>query len=300
MSSPSEKSILKSIVKHIQEKDHDPFTPLIDEYLTKRELPKYKARRLKEFSFEVLERPRPLGRLSPSSICGCERQAALKFLGVQGSKRIDPDTELIFLDGHWRHHKWDYMFLDMAAMFPNKIRVLAIEEPIVVPDLYIAGSLDIHVQIKVNDRWLRYVLDFKGANNWAFQFVHREHKPKYEHVLQVLPYMRANKCRRGGVIYDSKEKNHFYIFTFDFKKDEWREIIRWCDRVLAQIERHLLPRMHPDCARGNFWGDRCVYRGICYGQKNEDDIEEEIYASFTSLQDLWEEGIRIEGLALPD
>ena len=297
--SSTDRSILKNVIKHIQEKDHDPFTPLIDEYLVKRELPKYKAKRLKKFSFDVLEKPRPLGRLSPSSICGCERQAALKFMGVEGQKRIDPDTELIFLDGHWRHHKWDYIFLDMAAMFPKRIRVIAIEQPVWFPKLRVAGSLDIHVEIKVNGHWLRYVIDFKGANNWAFQFVHREHKPKYEHVLQVLPYMRSVKCRRGGIIYDSKEKNHFYIFTFDFKKEEWKLISEWCDRVLEQIERHVLPRMHPECSKGNFWGDRCVYRGLCYGSKDEDDIEEEIFQNFTSIEDLWEEGIRIEEASFP-
>lgn len=288
-----DRSILKSIVKHIQERSFDPITPLIDEYFTKRELPKYQRRRLKEFSFEVMERPRPKGRLSPSSICGCERQAALKFIGAKGQKRTNVDTELIFLDGHWRHHKWDYIFLDMEAMFPNKIRVLSYEEDVMVPELYIAGALDMHLQIKVDKQWLRFVLDFKGANNYAFDAVHREHKPKEEHVLQLLSYMRAKKCRRGAIIYDSKERNTFYVFVVEFNREKWQEVSTWCGHVLGQIEQRLLPPAHPSCDRGNFMGDKCVFRGLCYGPKDEDTIEEEIYKGIANPETLWQEGLTI-------
>lgn len=290
----SNRSIIKGFVEHIRNKDVDPFTPLIDAYLTKRELPKYRDVRLKEFTVPTLERPRPLGRLSPSALCGCERQAALKFLGVEGRKRVDADTELIFMDGHWRHHKWDYMFLDMQAMFPKRIKVLSYEDNIKLPHLFIAGSLDIYVAIKIDGKWVRYVIDFKGANNWAFQYVHRNHAPKPEHLLQVLPYMRSKKCRKGAVIYDSKERNHYYIFTFDFDQKEWERVKDWADRVLDQLERNVLPRTHPECKSGNFWGDRCPYRGICYGSKDEDRIEEEIFRNWVGLDTLWEEGIALE------
>jgi hypothetical protein len=290
----SDRSILKSFVKHIQEKDVDPFTPLIDAYLTKRELPKYRDRRLKEFSFPVLERPRPLGRLSPSALCGCERQAAFKMLGVEGRKRVDADTELVFMDGHWRHHKWDYIFLDMQAMFPNKIKVLSYEDNIKIPHLFIAGSLDIHVAVKMDGRWVRYVIDFKGANDWAFQYVHKNHAPKPEHLLQVLPYMRAKKCRKGAVIYDSKNRNNFYIFTFDFNAKEWKMVRRWAGRVLDQLERNVLPPTSPDCTKGNFMGDKCPFRGLCYGPKDDDRIEQEIFQQWQGLEALWEEGLAIE------
>lgn len=289
----SENSILKGIVAHIQNKQVDPITPLIDEYLIKRELPKYQARRLQEFRIPTVERVRPHGRLSPSSACGCERKAALSFMGVEGIKRTDPDQELLFLDGHWRHHKWDYIFLDMAAMFPNRVKVLAYEEPIQIPKIFVAGSLDIHIAIKLNGKWVRYVIDFKGANNWAFQYVHKNHAPKPEHVLQLLLYMYGKKTRRGAVLYDSKERNNFYIFTIDFNQEKMDEVTQWCKRVLAHIEKHQLPPTHPECRKGNFWGDRCAFRNICYGPKDEDAIEEEIFKNYPGLQSLWREGMDI-------
>lgn len=290
----SNRSILKSLVEHVKNEEHDPLTPLIDEYLVKRVKPKYAKRRLTTYEVPIGERPRPLGRFSPSTMCGCERQAAFKFLGVRGKTRINPDTELIFEDGNWRHHKWAALMLDMEKVLKGKFRVLAIEEPIRIPKFFIAGTLDIRIEIKINGVWIEIVIDFKGANTYAFDVVHRQQAPRAEHVLQVHPYMRAKKVERGMILYDSKDRNEVHIFSVPFSQEKWNIIREWIGLVIEQIEDRELPPMHPECDRGNFLGDKCPFRGICYGNKDDDDIAEEIYKDYSNVRTLWKKGIQLE------
>src|SRR5690349_12777163 len=98
----------------MEDEEHDPLTPLVDRYFSMRV--KYPEKRIRDYGLDLQDRPRPLGRLSPSALCGCERQAVFKFIGMDGRKRINPDTEAIFDDGHWRHHKWQARFRDMEAV----------------------------------------------------------------------------------------------------------------------------------------------------------------------------------------
>lgn len=294
----SDTRILSKIIKHIQETEVDPLTPLIDEYLIKRENPKYRHKRLKHYSFDVLPRVRPLGRLSPSTVGGCQRQAAFTFMGVEGQKKLNPDTELIFEDGNWRHHKWQYIFKEMEQILGrHRFRLISIEEGIKLRKLHIAGSLDAHIRIKIKGKWQDFIVDFKGANNWAFDYVYRNRAPKPEHVWQCIPYMRAKKVNKGLVLYDSKERNVFYVFQFDMTDELWNHVRQWSKRVLRQIDKQQIPPMHPDCDKGNFLGDKCPFRGWCYGTKDDDEIEEEVFRNFSSVEELWEEGWRQVALA---
>lgn len=290
MAATPDTKILANIVKHMKASDDDPLTPLIDEYLIKRLKPKYQKDRLQEVTIPVAGRPRPPGRLSPSTICGCERQSALTFLGVEGRKRIDPDTELIFEDGVWRHHKWQTMFLDMERVLgSDRIRVLSIEEPVKIGKLYVAGHLDVHIAIFVNGEWIEIVIDIKGANSYAFENAYRTRRPDPKYVRQLLSYMRAKRCQRGILLYDSKDKNRYYVFSVEFSDTDWKEVRAWCKRVIGQIESRRLPPMHPECDNGTFLYNKCPFRNLCFG-KSLKQIERLAFEGFTSVDDLWVKG----------
>lgn len=283
--------ILDNIVRSMQNSEDDPLTPLIDEYLLKRKLPKYANKRLKSITLDLEERPRPGGRLSPSSVCGCERQAAFKFLGVEGKARVDPDQELIFEDGHWRHHKWQTIFLDMEAVLGrNRFRVVCIEEPTITNSLYIAGHLDAEIKIKVNGKWRRYVIDIKGANNFAFEKTYRDRTPNPTYVKQLISYMKARKCRRGILLFDSKNTNVYYCFMFLMNDKDWGEVSLWCKSVIGYLEDQKLPPRHPDCDNGTFLYNRCPYRAKCFGKTPDRVIQREVYVNFPGVEALWEEG----------
>ena len=283
----TDKAILGDLVKHILEEGTDPLTPVVDRYLTYRELPEYRDQRVQEVTLPMIPRERPAGRLSPSSVCGCQRQAVLKFVGMQGRKKMDPRTELIFEDGNWRHHKWQFMFSDMAALFPRKFRLNGIEVPIRNDQLYVAGRLDADVEIYTGGQWTRYIVDFKGANSWAYDSVFRKHEAKVEHLLQLACYMKARGVRKGLLLYDSKDQNDFIVYTVTLDKEKWRKIRRWCEDVIRQMDRQQLPPIHPDCHNGNFLFGRCMFKDLCFGKISSQQLEKKAYRNFEGVQELW-------------
>jgi PD-(D/E)XK nuclease superfamily protein len=280
---PVEVRVLRDLIRHMANED-DPLTPLLDDYYLKRDRA---PQRLQDFTIDLQPRPRPPGRLSPSKLCGCERQAAFAFLGMPGKQIIDPAQQAIFDDGNWRHYKWDATFLDMQLVLgPRKFKVISIEEPVELPEFYIAGSLDAVIVIKGK----LYVVDFKGINQWGFERVFRDHKPHEAHVLQLITYMKARKVRRGLLLYDDKNTQKQAIFAITFTKKAWSEVEDWADNVLRRITEQKLPPMSLDCQAGTFLFERCPFASHCYGGANPEKVRQRMYRNFDSLEGMWERG----------
>lgn len=283
----SDQRVLASLIKHMHNTEDDPLTPLIDSYYLKRDRAQ---RRLRHYEINMEDRPRPFGRLSPSKICGCERQAAFAFVGMPGRKRIDPEQQGIFEDGNWRHHRWQATFRDMELVLGRKVfRVLDIEGVSEHAPLYIAGHLDALVVIR-GERW---VIDFKGINSWGFERVFREHKPHPEHVGQLLAYMRARRCRQGILLYEHKDKNLTKAFVVRFTGKQWREVEVWCNRVIRQIDDRELPPMALGCQAGKFLFEKCPWTHVCYGEHDDESVRIRMYRDFPGVEEAWEEGRKI-------
>lgn len=278
---PSEVSLMNRRIKNTKRQD-DPLTPLLDEYFMKRDA---SPNRCTEFDFDVLDRPRPPGRLSPSSICGCLRAATFRFTGVAGSTLISPEQQAIFDDGKWRHLRLDWQFLDMQAVLgPDVFEVISIEEHVTKPDLFISGYLDIVVRIN----GLLYVIDFKGINGYGFDHLVKQGKPKHEHVLQLITYERLRRIRRGFLLYESKNDNRQKVFVVNWTPRLWQEVITWCKDVTRMMRRRHLPPMHPDCSGGTFLYGKCPYAKICYGTKTNAEIERMTFKNFDGVKETWE------------
>lgn len=283
----SDTALLAALVKNVKKSGNDPLTPLIDRYLMEREKSQFRVR---EVTIPITNRARPGGRLSPSSICGCERQAAFKFLGVKAQKKINPDTELVFEDGNWRHHKWQAMFRDMEVVLGSDVfQVLGIEEAVVYEDLFIAGHLDARVLI---NQTLEAVIDFKGINDYGFGKITREQKADEKHVKQTLTYGKAIDVRDGFVMYDDKNDQRTKLFPVTYTRKQWAEIEQWCLRVISEIESKQLPPKHPDCKQGRFLYGKCPFAWLCFGGHDPEKVRRYAYKKFEGVEEAWERGHR--------
>jgi hypothetical protein len=288
--------ILHSLIRNAKAKEKDPLTPLIDEYLIKRDLPKYQSRRVPVLEIPVIDRARPMGRLSPSSMCGCQRETIFRFTGVSGSRRrINPDMELIFDDGKWRHHKWGWIFKDMEAVLgKHRFRLIELEGRCLYPDMFIAGHLDALIRIKVDGEWVRYIVDFKGANNWAFENVFRKGAPIDKHIYQLATYCMMRKIDRGILLYDNKNDQRYKVFPILMEAKHTAEILAWAREVIDSMEDEVLPPLDPECKGGTFLYERCRYTPLCYGTMNDAELTNYAYSEFTSTTALWKRGMKIE------
>lgn len=285
----ADQAILANIVRSVQGEVDDPLSALIDEYFAKRKLPKYRDKRLKSIVLDIEERPRPPGRLSPSSICGCPREAAFKFVGAKGQKRIDAKTEMIFEDGHWRHHKWQTIFKDMERVLGrHRFQLIFIEENVRIDEMFIAGALDAEVRIKIGNKWRRFVIDIKGANKQAFEKYFREHQPPPAYIKQLVSYCKARKRKYGILLFDCKDNNEFWCYMVEANQSAWGEIRLWCKDVIKHLDRKKLPPKSPDCKGGNFLYNRCPYRSLCFGKKSDRQVEREVFVDFPGVKKQWE------------
>lgn len=295
MPATADSRILASIIKAMEDEEHDPLTPLVDRYFIMRA--KYPERRIRAYDLDLQERARPLGRMSPSSLCGCERQAVFKFVGMDGRKKLNPDTEAIFDDGHWRHHKWQARFRDMEAVLGKKnFRCYSIEEQTRMPKLFISGHLDAEIGMHYQGEMERWVVDIKGINSFGFKAILGAQKPKEEHVLQLLAYMRKKKCRRGILLYENKENCATQVFVVRFSEERWEEVKLWTRGVVKAMRKKRLPDMHPECDNGSFLYDKCPFRRLCFGNATRAKLERLTFTDFPGVEALWELGIELENV----
>lgn len=279
--------ILGQLIRHLALEEHDPLTPLIDDYLIKRGS---SPNRLTEYVVPLIERNRPGGRISPSGIGGCKRQQVFTFIGAKGIRRLDPHTELIFDDGNWAHHKWDARFLDMEQVLGrDRFRVIAIEKAALIPELYVAGSFDAVIWIAGK----KYVVDFKTILHHGFQWVYRSRKPKEAHVKQLVAYCVALGIKRGMIIYDDKDSPDYLVFSIKISDKDWRSVERWCKSVIQSVEKEELPKRHSDCDNGNFLYERCPFAAICYGPLMDKPakMRAKAFRDFEGLNEAWAEGM---------
>lgn len=282
----TDKEVLSKLIKRMKHKEVDPLRPLLDEYWMKRD--KSPARYL-EHTIRIPDRPRPGGRLPPSSMGGCQRQAAFKFLGVRGRQKKDPDLQSTFDDGVWRHHRWNVIFLDMEQVLGrDRFRVVSIEQGVAIPNLYIAGTLDTVIWIKGFGKLL---VDFKGINDRGFGYVTTHDEPKEEHVEQITTYLRARRLPRGLLLYENKNNQltRSHLVTFDERI--WHKVRDWCREVIYDIQRKRLPPMHPDCSGGNYLWEKCPFSHLCYGSKTPSQVRRLAYKNFEGLDKAWERGV---------
>lgn len=275
---------LNKLVRNIKNAEHDPLRPMIDAYLLERD---HAPQRYKEEDLDLNPRLRPPGRFSPSNLGGCEREAAYRFVGARSKKMFDPDLQLIFDDGEWRHLKWQATFRDMEKVLgPKRFKVIAIEQRVQYKDLFIEGSLDAILRI-IGEL---IVVDIKGISEQGFQFVMRNNKPIAKHVLQLISYMRARKIRRGLIWYENKNNQYTLAFIIEFNNEDWAEVQAWTESVISFLEKKKLPPAHPDCRRGTIGFQKCPYADLCFGSMDIQDVEAKVYRNFISLEDQWEKG----------
>jgi len=283
--SSAEVSIFNRMVKHMHNRESDPLRPLIDMYYMKRNRAE---ERVAEITLPLTSRVRPGGRISPSNIGGCQRQAVFRFAGVRGRRRVDPDAQAIFDDGDWRHHKWQTMFRDMEKVLGKEVfEVLAIEEKVTIDSLYISGWFD--ALVKIYGR--TYIIDFKGINDAGFTFVMSHDEPHPKHIDQVVTYAKARKVRRVIILYENKNDQRVRSFAMLVSDSLWEGAQTWVRSVVSHLKRKRLPPKDEDCQAGNFVYERCPYAHLCYSHRYDDvSLRRITFRNWEGIEHAWQAG----------
>jgi hypothetical protein len=125
--------------------------------------------------------PREKGVFSPSMLGSCMRKAYFAKTGKQKFPATSPTTNYYFLDGDFRHYKWQFAL--WKAHRAGLLELLGVEVRVFHPNGDFAGTIDAIVSIEGRV----YIVDFKGMQVTAFQTFEAWGTPD-DYKIQIIGY----------------------------------------------------------------------------------------------------------------
>jgi hypothetical protein len=187
------------------------------------------------------------GSFSSSSRGNCHRQQALGYLGAETSPRVDTKLQNIFLDGHWRHLRWQALLLEIGVL-------THMEVPWDMPHYRLKGTLD---GVNINEGW---GFELKGANDNSYKGVVRN-GPMHSHLMQIHTYMLGTGLKEFALIYENKNTNEFTEFTIHEDDEIMAEVIDELVLLNDGVSDKELPPMLTECQITPDY--QCRYRDVC-------------------------------------
>lgn len=215
------------------------------------------------------------GSFSPSARGNCLRAQALGFLGAPQAP-LAPSTLNLFLDGRFRHLRWQALLLQAEVLD-------VVEIPVPMPAWLAKGSVD---GGNIKERW---GFELKGTRmnlahiNSAYQVIYNaldRHiepvvtakgqyhiKMMWKHVHQIYSYrnqLAANgyEFDRFSLVYENKETQEWREFVLE--PNEWMEdkVTTELKDLHAHVGERRLPKIKDECRPEP--DSNCPYNRICH------------------------------------
>lgn len=139
---------------------------------------------------EARSKPRKKGVYSPSMLSSCVRQVYFTKTGVKGKRLPRPDSNAIFLDGNFRHFKWQFTMWKMHRA--GIIQLVDVGSIALGSEIYVenergdyGGTLDNLIYIPEID--FLSTVDWKGMNGNGFAGAVAR-GPGLNYVIQSVGY----------------------------------------------------------------------------------------------------------------
>lgn len=206
-------------------------------------------------------------RFGASSRGICERSQVFTYIGIPKRVKLDTSLHNIFLDGTWRHLRWQFTLLTAGL-------VTDIEVKRRVEDYRLGTSVDA-VNWEGIDGSGPFGLELKGAG--AFTKIAKGEIPE-KHLLQMHTMFIA-----------FPELDFFIYVAEDKRYQDWKEIrVERDKRLIVAVKNELerlndavsnkqLPSILPECVHGKGKTFRdCPYRDRCLRIRSWSQAVEEV------------------------
>ncbi|CAB4176772.1 hypothetical protein UFOVP978_61 [uncultured Caudovirales phage] len=197
------------------------------------------------------------GSFSASSRGGCERAQVFQYLNhPQDNRPVDTTLQSVFLDGTWRHIRWQMLLLAAGEAMGSDVQV---EVPFRRDDLRLRGSLDGIVDGRGFE--LKGTRAFQGARS----------RPFSAHTLQVHSYMVLADLDIFSVVYEDKATQQTVEHVVKRTQSTIDKVMNEIGRLNTSIDTEILPEILSGCSgstKSQQWWD-CAYRSSCGSQDFE-------------------------------
>lgn len=206
--------------------------------------------------------PRYRGQsFSTSSAGACERARIYAYLDAHGEV-VDAQLANIFLDGKWRHLRWQAMMLAMGL-------AIDVEFPLPWPNKRSVGTMDalgIVPDSHPNTGWRgkEFGFELKGVSTFQFPKL-RDQGPTDKHLDQVSGYFASGGFELFSIVYEDKTTQDIAEWVLTADNPEMKTRIKARHLELESLNKHVddqtLPPRLPECQ--NLRG--ATYKACPYG-----------------------------------
>lgn len=260
--------------------------PLIEEFMQQPiEIEDDADKAYLERLIEARSRPRKTGVYSPSMLASCLRQVYLIKTGEVKGRRVPRiESSGFFLDGNFRHFKWQFALWKMHRK--EIIQLIDVDSICLGAEIYVAsekgdfgGTLDNLIYIPLAD--VVCTVDYKGMNGNSF--INSIYKgPGFRYVWQSVGYAKlANSAldlprkidqviiigeNKNGPVNTRKLKSPLGLFEWDVPVSEHEfAVSRRLKRLRAFERRRELPPIECRSTRQMMFKD-CPFAPFCRGE----------------------------------
>lgn len=186
-------------------------------------------------------------RFGASSRGTCERAQVFGYLGfARRGSTIDYHLSNIFIDGQWRHIRWQLMMLKAGVIEEAEV-------PFSVPELRLGTSID---AVNYSEDFL---VELKGDGSFK-----EVNEVREDHALQISTYFIASGLSKAVYIVEKKGTNSWTELVVTPDQVPMKEVEDELGRLNQAIDREQLPNALPDCQAktGQIWR-ACPWRDNC-------------------------------------
>lgn len=189
----------------------------------------------------------------PSALYSCQRSQVFTYIGMPANdSKISHGLSMIFLDGHWRHLKWQATLLAAGVLS-------AVEVPVRHKLLKLVGTMDgLGFPYGMYPEW---IWELKGTSQF-------DQVKKYgalpAHKQQLHGYFVAyDKTDTGVIFYEDKATNdtHEVLVRRDHRIEQ--EIRVKLHKLNSAVAAAKLPEVLDECRYGEGAYKQCAYAYAC-------------------------------------
>ncbi len=190
------------------------------------------------------------GRFGSSTRGDCYRAQVFAYLGMPGTKhRQDPVQNNLFLDGTWRHLRWQATLL-MAGLITEA------EFKYTMAKYRLGGALD---AVNEDEDW---IFELKGW--YAIPS-----EPPLKHLLQVHTYMLGSGIKTCVYIGEHKQSQDWKEWVIKWDPTIGRQVKDELNALNEAVEERELPKAYDQAKHGKKEPcNDCPYQERCWDQKD--------------------------------
>lgn len=241
--------------KKVSQKKPKFITNLVETYLSEHDGLTVSPEHLSELERITTTPPRDRsGSFSASARGTCERAQVFQYLDTPSTGRqIGPTLQSVFLDGTWRHIRWQMLLLEAGKAYDVSVQV---EVPFYLESMRLRGSVDAIVD--------GIGFELKGTRAMR----NAANSPFDAHTLQVHSYMVLTGNPNFVVLYEDKATQETIEHELSKNPKTEKKVLDELARLNESVEKKTLPQIKSGCSKQSAgemsqeWWD-CPYRSVC-------------------------------------